>query len=310
MGLEGALQTERRPAILCDQLYGAADTTGFDSRPVATHISSPSGFQRGGLDIDPILELLTKRVDRILASVDLGAHGLRSPCYLPGVFADLAEDFDFEAFALRAEREGRMAPGRNDGYGDSVLYQGDGSYHAWFEGDVDRVAERSAGPETWARNATLPLPGWALLLQQILLTRLYRPDSFGWSTEIFYSRQARASIGAHFDNDDVFTVQLHGRKLWEVDPVDRTWLRTLERTGEVSRDGPQSAWHFAADRIPEPRAPLRITLAPGDFLAVPAFALHRVTAADTPPRSVSFNVSICREDHWQRCGAEAQRATG
>lgn len=255
-----------------------------------------------------MLELLAPRVERLLDHLDLGQHGLRAPCHLPGLFADLAADFNCDAFAARAARDGRMAPGRSDGYGEAVFYQGDGSYHAWFEGDAERVEQRRAGPETWASTSTLPLPQWALLVQQLLLTRLYRPGEFGWSTELFFSQQPCASIGAHFDNDDVFTVQLYGIKHWEVDPVDRAWLRDLEQAGAVSRDGPQSAWHFAANRLPEPRAPLRIALAPGDFVAVPAFALHRVTAADAPPRSVSFNVSICREEHWRRFTNEAPRA--
>lgn len=248
-------------------------------------------------------EHIVRRAESIVARLDLGPDGLRRPQHLPGALADLVAGFDVDAFEAEARRSERMAPGRTDGYlTDAVLYQGDTSYHAWVDGDEERVAQRRRDPAAWASTATLPLPRWALDLQQELLVRLYDARAFGWSAEVFYSFQAGASMGVHADNDDVFTVQLWGAKTWEIAPASLPALHEHVARGRVHRDGPQDAWHFVPGQAPTLVEPLRLTLRAGDFLATPAFALHRVEATEDR-RSVSFNVSICREEVWERHAA-------
>jgi hypothetical protein len=239
---------------------------------------------------------LHRRVDEALTKLDR-AGGLRAPCHLPGLFADLVGGFDCDRFEAHVFAEGRIAPGRTDGPYGGVWYQGDTSYHAWFDDDAPRVDTRRASPLSFLSTTRLPLPPWALELQQELLVRLYDDGEFGWSAEIFFSREGSASLGAHADNDDVFTVQLYGEKRWRVDPVSLDRLEALVEQGALSRDGPQSAWHFAAGRPADLLAPQLFHLRPGDFLATPAFALHEVSATGGP-RSLSFNVSICREQAW------------
>jgi JmjC domain len=240
---------------------------------------------------------LRRRVDEALTKLDR-AGGLRAPCHLPGLFADLVRGFDCDAFEARIFAEGRIAPGRTEGPYGGVWYQGDTSYHAWFDDDASRVHTRRATPLSFLSTTRLPLPRWALELQQELLTRLYEDSDFGWSAEIFFSREGQASMGAHADNDDVFTVQLHGEKRWRVDPVSLNRLEVLIKDGALSRDGPQSAWHFAAGRPADLVEPQLFHLRPGDFLATPAFALHEVSATGAA-HSLSFNVSICREQTWE-----------
>src|SRR5262245_38205970 len=240
---------------------------------------------------------LRGRIDEGLTRLDR-AGGLRAPCHFPGLFADLVRGFDCEAFEARIFAEGRIAPGRTEGPYGGVWYQGDTSYHAWFDDDATRVQTRQTSPRSFLSTTRLPLPRWALELQQELLARLYEDSDFGWSAEIFFSREGQASMGAHADNDDVFTVQLHGEKRWRVDTVSLDRLAVLVAQGALSRDGPQSAWHFAAGRQADLVAPRLFHLRPGDFLATPAFALHEVTATGGT-RSLSFNVSVCREQTWE-----------
>src|SRR5215471_13885973 len=160
----------------------------------------------------PSSHVLAERVRALVARLDLGPDGLRAPVHIPGAFADLVADFDIDAFEAEATASHRLAIGRTDGHvGDTtVMYQGDTSYHAWFDEDRAMVAARHDDPRAWATTATLPLPQWALGVQEALLLQLFDRRAFGWSAEMFYSFQPGASMGLHADNDDVFTVQLFG----------------------------------------------------------------------------------------------------
>lgn len=248
--------------------------------------------------MDPLPPDLLVRVDRAIDALPLDADGLlRAPVYLPGLFAPEARAFHAERFAERIAEQRRIALAHPAlGYGN-VWYQGETSYHAWFEDEVEHIEERS--PDGFAATTTLPLPAWAIAVQQRLLQRLYR-GAFGWSVEMFWTDATGASIGAHADNDDVYTIQVHGRKRWQVDPVDLARLTALEREGVFVREGPHDAWHAPPDADPPFRAPLEQVLEPGDFFAIPAFALHRVEALAGQPRSLAFNASICQEQVYDR----------
>jgi hypothetical protein len=250
----------------------------------------------------PSSQALAERVRALVARLDLGPDGLRAPVHIPGAFADLVAGFDIDAFEAEATASHRLTMARTDGYvGDTmVMYQGDTSYHAWFDEDRDRVAARHNDPRAWAATATLPLPKWALAVQEALVLQLFDRSAFGWSTEMFYSFQPSASMGLHADNDDVFTVQLFGAKHWLVGPVDLGDLHRHEIAGHLHRAGPEDTWHFDPGKAPTLPAPWHVTVRAGDFLATPAFALHHVTAAADPARSVAFNVSLCREEVWRR----------
>lgn len=245
---------------------------------------------------------IAERIQRLLASLQLPSQILE-PVHLPGVFADLAAGFDCDDFERRAMAQGRLTDGR---YGEpevsgGVYYQGDTSYHAWHQDEVEHLESRQQSIANLTATTRLPLPDWALALQQELLAQVHRSDAFGWSSELFFSKTPRASLGVHADNDDVYTVQLFGEKEWRVGPTSLELLRDLLESGALFRTGPQSAWHSPPDR---PKVPLReartIHLVPGDFLITPAFALHEVTAVGAEPRSLSFNVSICREELWEK----------
>ena len=243
---------------------------------------------------------IVRRVDELLERLGLPRDVIDEPLHVPGAFADLAAGFDVRAFEERAFGDGRLAPGRHDlpAASGGVYYQGETSYHAWFDDEREAVRERA--PASFAATTRLPLPRWALDVQQQLLVRLYQPGRFGWSTELFYSRERAASMGAHADNDDVFTVQLAGTRTWTIAPRSLEAIDALLAEGAVVRDGPESAWHF----VPERRRPLttgrRFTLAPGDLLVTPAFALHHVVGdGDDDGRSLAFNVSVCREEVWE-----------
>ena len=248
---------------------------------------------------------LQRRVELAFAKLDR-TDGLRAPCHIPGLFSDLVRGFDCRAFEAQAFAQGRIAPGRTEGPYGGVWYQGDTSYHAWLEDDADRVETRRSSPASFLSTTRLPLPRWALELQQELLLRLHDDVDFGWSAEMFFSREGHASMGPHADNDDVFTVQLHGEKRWRVEAVSLDRLGVLVEEAALSRDGPWSAWHFSPGQRADLVAPQCFLLRPGDFLATPAFALHEVTAVGGP-RSLSFNVSICREQAW---GAYRQGRAG
>lgn len=241
---------------------------------------------------------LRRRIDHAIASLPLGEDGLLgAPVHIPGLFAPEARAFQPEAFAQRIAEQRRVALAHPAlGYGN-VWYQGETSYHAWFEDEVERIGERS--PQSFAATTTLPLPAWAIAAQERLLERLYR-GAFGWSVELFWTDAAGASIGAHADNDDVYTVQVLGRKHWRVDPVNLPRLRALEAAGVLQREGPHDAWHAPPDADPAFLSPLDVVLEPGDLFAIPAFALHRVEALADNPRSLAFNASICQEQVYER----------
>lgn len=245
---------------------------------------------------------LGRRVEELFARLGPADEDLRAPVHVPGAFADLVAGFDFDAFEARIASEARIAPGRHDlpAASGGVYYQGDTSYHAWYEDEAEQLVDRKGSPDSFRTTTRLPLPEWALDLQQEILRRVYVPGRFGWSTEIFYSREGAASMGAHADNDDVYTIQLYGEKIWLVAPYSLETIAEFVDAGVLLRDGPESAWHFAEGRRRALDKAQVFHMRPGDFLATPPFALHHVTATGAAVRSLSFNVSVCREEVWER----------
>lgn len=202
---------------------------------------------------------------------------MQKPYYKPKVFTDLAVTFNVEEFRQKLS--------------GSKLTQGYGN--VWYS--VDQHLDEGSWDS--AKKASPALPEWAQEVQRRLLAALYWPEAYGWAAEFFWSVEAQASLGVHIDNDDVYTVQLYGRKKWLIDPVNLEWLEQLSNSGAIWREGPWEAWISSGDEPLRFTSPTTIELGPGDVLALPTFALHHVVTADDGP-SLSFNTSICQEQVW------------
>jgi Cupin superfamily protein len=220
------------------------------------------------------------RLALALEQLELVNGILRTPLYIEGLFADLAASFNPADFR----------------FDEGTLTQGYGN--VWYQ--VEQLLEKELpSRDTFLRRAQLPLPEWAKEIQLTLLLRLCQPDAYGWAAELFWSQDENATLGIHVDNDDVYTVQLHGVKHWQVDPIRLDWLKQEIEAKRIFREGPWEAWNGLEPQTLKFFNSARFVMRPGDFLALPAFALHQVHAV-TGGCNLSFNASICQEQAWQR----------
>lgn len=220
---------------------------------------------------------IEQRVTEILAALPLAEGRLREVVHIPGVFQRWTERTPSGQLA-------RAIKARHPTRGNGPV---------WY---IDDENHNSGAPHNqFAR--TLPLPNWACKVQHMLLSQLWHANAWGWSSVVFYCESTGASVGEHVDNEDVYTVQLSGTKLWWIDPPDLSWLTENVVLGRLARWNASESWvRNGGDPIPF-RNPRTIRLAPGDMLAMPAFCLHKVQA-EGEGHNISFNASICQEQDW------------
>lgn len=156
-----------------------------------------------------------------------------------------------------------------------------------------RPEEIPASPD----QSTLPLPVGVLEALVVILEEIVIPEATAAGREVFCTRADGDSLVVHVDPEDVYTVQLHGTRVWTIDPPDLDLLHCREREGLLSRQHTGSFW-IPVDNAHVPWVePRTVVMRPGDFLAVPAFTQHHVVGCGTGP-SISVNAFVEREDVW------------
>ena len=216
------------------------------------------------------------------AMVGRGGDVLERPVHLPGVFRELVKGLSHEDFEERFRVEAAT-----QGYGN-VWYQS-------FEG----TGTLDPTPRL-VRACTLPLPDVLVETLADILHLFHHQAASAYQLELFWSTDPFATLSAHVDNDEVFTIQVFGRKLWKIDPVDLDWLCHETAVGRLKREGPWEAW-IADNSRPtlEFARPAVVEMNPGDFLALPPFCLHQVWAI-SDGCNVSANASVCQEQVWEQ----------
>lgn len=137
------------------------------------------------------------------------------------------------------------------------------------------------------------LPIYIKNFQYQLLSLLFSKSCSGWTTELFFSHKYGASLGMHCDSDDVYTIQIYGKKLWTIDALDIDWFQNCVENKHFFKIGNSTSWLVdknAKEKI-NFRSPISVLLNPGDFLAIPAFSLHKVESL-TDGLSFSCNLSL------------------
>ena len=112
------------------------------------------------------------------------------------------------------------------------------------------------------------------------------------------SSAAVAGFSRHFDSDDVFILQLHGRKRWEVygravDHPTKDWRpKELHAMWSGSRSGstPQPRATAGAEALGERL--LDVVLEPGDTLHIPRGFVHRAVAQPGSGRSEHATLAV------------------
>lgn len=204
--------------------------------------------------------------------------------YIPGIFENLVSGFSIEDFLSTAPLE------------KIFKYENSLDIGVFFQ---EHENEQLSSKEFFMKSLDIPLPAWAKELQYHLLSRLYAEGSCGYSLDLFVSSGKNKSLGTHIDNDDVYTVQLYGAKHWILDSPDLHRLKRLIDAQLVKRLSPSETWVSNTNTSLEFGESISIIMKPGDFLATPAFALHKVTTL-TDGYNLSFNVGIRHEHYWQQ----------
>ncbi len=158
--------------------------------------------------------------------------------------------------------------------------------------DGDDRWELSHGPFDEARFRTLPETNWTLLVQAVdhwvpEAAAFLEPFSFipNWRIDdlmMSYSSQ-HGGVGPHYDNYDVFLVQVKGTRRWEVgEACDESTPRRPDTPVTILTD-----WHPQES----------YTLEPGDLLYVPPRFGHNGIALDSEclTCSVGFRAPSHRE---------------
>lgn len=228
-------------------------------------------------------QYIMNKLSQALDTLDTTDNILTRIFYVPKLFRNLVKSFDIDHF------ERQIISLDPTTIHDSIVFLGE-EYHQ----------QRLLPASRFFKTSKLPLPYWAKYIQYHILSRMYHESAFGWGIELFWSPRRNASLGEHFDNDDVYTIQIYGTKRWVIDPPDLDRLTRLDKKGKISRQGPYDAWVRNNKKKPVRfLKPNVIIMNPGDFLAVPCFSLHKVTT-HTLGRNLSINASVCQEQRYNQ----------
>lgn len=216
-------------------------------------------------------------IDTLRNAVSMADRSLERALLVPGPFSAIASGVD-PATVKAALVE-------------TDLFQERGGVSLLYTEDDTGLPPTIQALESWPA----PVPPQLRASLFGILDGLFSGWTGGWSVDLFWSEGGGASIGPHVDNDDVFSVQLLGRKMWKVKPRDFDDLTQLVALGIAVRTPPSETWYLDSDSKFDGET---FVLRPGDLIAVPAFAVHCVTAIDEGP-ALSVNVSIRQERLWR-----------
>jgi hypothetical protein len=217
-------------------------------------------------------------------NIDQNTGGLYKHYYIHGLLKKSVSDFKIQDFLSMASSE------------KIFKYKDNKDIGVFFE---EHENEKLPSKEFFMKNIDIPLPAWAKEFQYYVLSQVYADSSCGWSLDLFVSSGKNVSLGTHIDNDDVYTVQLYGTKHWIVDMPDLYRLKKLIDAQLIKRLSSSETWVNNTKQSLDFIDPTIVIMQPGDFLAIPAFALHKVTTL-TEEYNLSFNVGIRREYYWRQ----------
>ena len=111
---------------------------------------------------------------------------------------------------------------------DLIEYKGP----VWWLGNECFNRKQIASWEIFCSTTDLPLPTWIKKIQYKILTKKYTNLSFWWSVELFRTNGKNYSVEEHYDNDDVYTIQIFGKKKWIVDIPNMNNIIKLQNKGK------------------------------------------------------------------------------
>jgi hypothetical protein len=151
-------------------------------------------------------------------------------------------------------------------------------------------------------NLDLPLPlHLKSLLFRIASEIVTKPTN--WNVGLFWSEEKGSSLGSHFDDDEVYTIQILGEKEWLVDDSNISYLKHLVSKKDVKPISSESYFSSSETWVKNSKNellfinPKKIIMKPGDFLIIPSYALHKVTTV-SDMENLSINVGISRRDSF------------
>jgi hypothetical protein len=124
-----------------------------------------------------------------------------------------------------------------------------------------------------------------------------------WNVGLFWCEEKGASLGSHFDDDEVYTIQVIGEKEWVIDGSNADYLKELISSKRVKPISAENSFSSSETWIKNHKKelrffnPKRIIMKPGDLLVTPAYALHKVTSISDAD-NLSINVGITRRDNF------------
>jgi hypothetical protein len=213
---------------------------------------------------------------------------IKSSLHCPGLFSGLVTaHFDFDSFRKSVK------PG--------VFHSDNGSVWSRFIENIDRKLPREA---VFLDELELPITLNIKYAIYLLASKIIT-EKANWNVGIFWSRGEMATLGNHFDDDEVYTIQLHGNKEWIVDHQDIEYLCSLVTRGIVKPiSSPETftsseTWIKAHKEIILAfKSPQSFLVAPGDLLITPSYTLHNVRSLST--NSVSINIGISRNGTFSK----------
>lgn len=208
---------------------------------------------------------------------------IRTALHYRGLFSELVSNyFDFPSFRNLIKPE--------------AFHSDNGTVWSMF---IENIDMKLPCELDFQDKADLPIDSNLKIALYLLASKIIIGKA-NWNVGIFWSRGKMATLGNHFDDDEVYTIQLCGSKEWILDCQDIERLNSLigfkmvKPISSPETFSSSETWVKAHghDELTF-RNPTAFVVKPGDLLVTPAYALHNVRSLSC--NSVSLNIGICRK---------------
>lgn len=169
---------------------------------------------------------------------------------------------------------------------------------------VERIEKDLSRESLFLNELDLPIDKQLKKILYKIASKLIK-NKMNWNIGIFWSSQNNASLGSHFDDDEVYTIQLFGKKEWTIDEQNIDYLSQLICQKKVKPISSPETFSSSETWIKYSKAtklsfinPTKIIVNPGDLLITPAYALHKVRSLSD--NSISLNLGICRRRNFPK----------
>ena len=129
-------------------------------------------------------------------------------------------------------------------------------------------------------------------------------EPINWNVGLFWSEEKGASLGSHFDDDEVYTIQIFGEKEWIADNSNIAYLTYLISKKLVKPISLESNFSSSETWVKTSKGelyfkkPVKIVMKPGDFLIMPSYALHNATTI-SEMENLSINIGVSRRNSYE-----------